>query len=76
MPNILWTDESLFTRGGMFNVHNEHYWDTENPYVFRERGFQKRFKINDLTSVFSIKNNNNNNHNNNFLYSFKLLSNL
>ena len=37
---------NLFTHEGMFNVHNEHYWNTENPHVFRERGFQKRFKIN------------------------------
>ena len=46
LSNILWTDESLFTQEGMFNVHNEHYWDNENPQVFRERGFQKKFKVN------------------------------
>ena len=52
MPNILWADESLFTHEGMFNVHNEHYWDTENPHVFREKGFQKRFRINAWAGLF------------------------
>ena len=46
LPNILWTDESLFTHEEMFNVHDEHYWDTENPHVFREKGFQKSLRIN------------------------------
>jgi len=33
---ILFTDESLFTREGIFNVHNVHYWAEENPFVVRE----------------------------------------
>lgn len=44
--NFLWTDESLFTRTGTFNCHNEHYYDVINPHVTRTRGFQHRWKLN------------------------------
>ncbi|XP_036145604.1 uncharacterized protein LOC118646565 [Monomorium pharaonis] len=44
--NILWTDESLFTREGLFNQHNLHYYADENPFVTRVRNFQHRWKVN------------------------------
>lgn len=44
--NILWTDEASFTRGGLFNVHNDHRWSHENPHCSRESSFQHRWKIN------------------------------
>ncbi|CAH2100857.1 unnamed protein product [Euphydryas editha] len=44
--NILWTDESLFTRVGLYNVHNEHYWDLINPHLIRENHHQVRFSVN------------------------------
>lgn len=50
---IFWTDESLFTREGMFNVHNEHYYNDENPYVYREGKMQKRFKLNIWAGIFN-----------------------
>jgi len=28
----LWIDESFFSREGMFNNHNWHYWSENNPY--------------------------------------------
>ena len=43
---ILWTDESLFTREGVFNTHNMHHWATENPHASRQSSFQRRFKVN------------------------------
>lgn len=43
---ILFTDESLFTREELFNVHNTHYWTHENLFVFQERSFQVRWKLN------------------------------
>jgi len=43
---ILFTDESLFTREGIFYVRNVHYWVEKNPFVVRERNFQVRWKLN------------------------------
>lgn len=43
---ILFSDESLFTREGLFNTHNMHYWAEENPFLIRERSFQVRWKLN------------------------------
>lgn len=44
--NILWTDESTFTRIGLFNMHNEHYWSAENPHLTRRNAYQVRFSLN------------------------------
>lgn len=44
--NILWTDESTFTRIGLFNQHNAHWWATTNPHRFAEDHFQHRFSVN------------------------------
>lgn len=44
--NILWTDESTFTRIGLFNIHNEHWWTYNNPHVIREHSHQVRFSVN------------------------------
>lgn len=44
--NILFTDECLFTRIGLFNCHNEHYWDYVNPHNVRQHSFQNRFSVN------------------------------
>lgn len=46
VDKILFTDEATFTRRGVFNLRNNHYWDIENPHVKRERHFQHEFKIN------------------------------
>lgn len=45
---ILWTDEALFTRVGLFNVHNEHWWAvrTVNPHKTKRDSFQTRFSWN------------------------------
>jgi hypothetical protein len=43
---VIFSDESLFTREGIFNSHNMHAWSDENPRVTRFRSFQTRWKIN------------------------------
>lgn len=43
---VIFSDESLFTREGIFNSHNMHAWSDENPRVTRSRSFQTRWKIN------------------------------
>ncbi|KAL6417052.1 hypothetical protein ACFW04_013025 [Cataglyphis niger] len=37
---VIFSDESLFTQKGIFNVHNMHFWSEENPRVTRLRNFQ------------------------------------
>lgn len=44
--NILFSDESMFTRIGIFNSHNEHWWAYRNPNLAREHSFQHRFSVN------------------------------
>uniref|UniRef100_A0A2A4JFB1 Uncharacterized protein n=1 Tax=Heliothis virescens TaxID=7102 RepID=A0A2A4JFB1_HELVI len=44
--NIMWTDESTFTRIGMFNIHNAHYWTETNPRVARPDHILTRFSVN------------------------------
>lgn len=43
---VLWTDEASFTRGGISNIHNEHYWSHTNPHVSTESCFQHQWRIN------------------------------
>lgn len=43
---ILYTDECTFTKNGMFNTHNYHYWSHENLYLTRESSFQHRYSVN------------------------------
>lgn len=44
--SVLFTDECNFSRDGMFNTHNLHYWNEENPHVTWNRGSQERFSVN------------------------------
>lgn len=46
LKKILYTDESKFTRDGVFNIHNMHHWEQENPRVIRESSHQRRFHVN------------------------------
>lgn len=53
-PNVIfWSDESLFTRNGIYNPHNEHVWSLENPRALRIRSFQHRFSINIWSGIFN-----------------------
>jgi hypothetical protein len=40
LKNILFTDEAVFTKDGIFNQHNSHLWSEENPHAIRIRGSQ------------------------------------
>lgn len=44
--NVMFSDESCFTRDGLFNTHNSHIWDHENPHATVIRGHQQRFSVN------------------------------
>lgn len=48
LSQICWTDESTFTRNGMWNQHNLHHWapKNQNPRVWRESAHQYRFSVN------------------------------
>lgn len=43
LQKILFTDESSFARDGIFNFHNFHSYDYENPHTFFEAKHQHRF---------------------------------
>lgn len=46
--NILFCDESTFTRDGIFNLHNAHHYAYigDNPHATVEKKHQQRFSIN------------------------------
>lgn len=46
LKNIIWTDESKFSKEGIFNRRNSHFWAKENPHFVRERNFQYKFSFN------------------------------
>lgn len=43
---VLVTDEAMFTRQGVFNMHNTHTWAVEHPHTVRQDNFQHRFSLN------------------------------
>lgn len=44
--NVMWTDESTFTRNGLWNRQNLRYWSRVNPHLGRETSHQYRFAVN------------------------------
>ncbi|WP_209391486.1 hypothetical protein, partial [Chryseobacterium sp. RR2-3-20] len=46
LSKIIWTDETKFSREGIFNRKNEHFWSDENPHSTREMGYQNKFSLN------------------------------
>ncbi|KAJ8959993.1 hypothetical protein NQ318_009428, partial [Aromia moschata] len=46
LANIIFSDESKFTRSGVFNMHNEYVWAKENPHARKVTHYQQSFKIN------------------------------
>lgn len=46
LSQIIWTDEAKFSRDGLFNRRNKHFWAQENPHVIRESRHQKKFSFN------------------------------
>lgn len=43
---ILFTDEAGFTRDGIINSHNLHFWNDENPHAIIQNKHQQRFMVN------------------------------
>ena len=43
---VLFTDEAYFTRDGVFNYHNNHNWQQNNPHVIHPGSHQQRFNLN------------------------------
>ena len=43
---ILFTDEASFCREGVFNIHNSHHWQVNNPHVIYPHSHQHRFSVN------------------------------
>lgn len=46
LSKIIWTDESKFTREGIINRKNLHFWASQNPHLTREANFQQKFSYN------------------------------
>ena len=50
---VLFTDDSYFTREGIFNRHNSHVWAEANPHVASVDLHQQRFVFNVWEGIFS-----------------------
>lgn len=46
LSRIIWTDESKFSREGIINRKNLHFWADQNPHLVREANFQQKFSMN------------------------------
>jgi hypothetical protein len=44
-------DEAHFTRDGIQNSHNQHFWADENPHVILLSHHQQQFSINITASI-------------------------
>jgi hypothetical protein len=51
LKNIIWCDESKFTKNGLFNRHNSHYWSQDNLHLTKERAFQDRWQFNVFCAI-------------------------
>lgn len=46
LNDILWTDECTFSRTGVVNRQNTHFWFLQNPHVIRPNKHQVRWSVN------------------------------
>lgn len=51
LSTIIWTDECKFTKNGVFNRHNSHYWADNNPVLVRETYFQDAWSFNVFCAI-------------------------
>lgn len=51
LDNIIWSDEAKFTKNGVFNRRNSHYWSDSNVHRFRERNFQDSWQFNVFCAI-------------------------
>ncbi|CAH2100817.1 unnamed protein product [Euphydryas editha] len=55
---VMWTDESTFTKNGLWNRHNLRHWSTENPRLTRDSSHQYRFAmcgLDEQAEIFNIE---------------------
>ncbi|KAJ8889534.1 hypothetical protein PR048_009033 [Dryococelus australis] len=43
--DLLFTEEAFFTREGMLNAHNSHFWAHDNPHTTFEHGAYERYVV-------------------------------
>lgn len=55
ISHVIWTDESTFTRNGMWNRRNAHYWSQSNPFEIQESGHQTRWSVNVWAGIYGNK---------------------
>jgi hypothetical protein len=48
---MLWTDEVVFTRSVVHNLHNLHVWAAQNSHATRQYSFQQGFCVNVLARI-------------------------
>lgn len=51
LEDIIWTDEAKFTRNGMYNRHNSHYWSDVNPNLIRPVHHQDTWSFNIFCAI-------------------------
>src|ERR1700712_2257688 len=47
----IWSDEAKFSKNGIFNRHNAHFYATENPYHMRVNNFQESWSFNCFCAI-------------------------
>jgi hypothetical protein len=79
VENIMFTDESMFTRKRIFNTHNFYFYADENPHVYHIGNYQHKFSINLWVGIYKDSvasitfNNNKYNNNKYFIFYFVML---
>ena len=53
LQSVLFTDEANFSRDGVVNIHNAHYWSPVNPHWLREARHQERWSVNVWCGVYN-----------------------
>ncbi|KAF2902294.1 hypothetical protein ILUMI_03888, partial [Ignelater luminosus] len=51
--NVLACDEFTFTRNGIINFYNMHYWDAESPHTIHRFNYQQRSSINVFAECYA-----------------------
>lgn len=46
LQRMIWSDEAKFTKNGIYNKHNSHYWSNINTNEIREVRFQEVWQFN------------------------------
>jgi hypothetical protein len=52
--NVLVTNEATFSQDAIFNCHNMHMWNQENPHVTSVQAHQQRFSLNVWCGCWTI----------------------